>query len=170
MRCRYVLSVVASIILGLVFTIAGAGKLLNLAETDSIPYSPDAVSLAPILASGFSAWFPPVVELILGLLLIIGVATRLMATFSSVLIAIYIGYNGWMIGHGRAYEPCGCLGIFDRIFAGDLSTMQSLFIDVGLLILAAIILFACPGDFFAIRPRFLKSSKRAGSLEGRKVT
>ncbi len=154
-RCRYWVSVGASIVLGLIFGIAGLGKLLRQAETYRIFYASDKALLTPALAGVLSVWLPRI-ELIVGLLLIIGVATKLIVIFSSVLIAAFIANNSWLLSQGLGYEPCGCFGILEIIFRGSLSTTGALYLDIGMLALAFMAIFWYPGNLLTTRLWFFE--------------
>ena len=163
MRCKYWAGIAASIVLGLIFAISGSGKLpvqdefLKILLTTSF-FHPVLVHIA--------AHYLPWAELILGLLLIIGVATKIMSSFCAVLILAFIANNSWLIFHGQGYEPCGCLGILDRLIEGNLSTMQSLYLDIGMLALVVIILLSHPGSFLTIRPWFFEEARIGGDEGG----
>ena len=79
MRKRYWIGIAAGIILGLIFIISGLGKVLYQAEflASMLPKS----LLTPLLASLVS-YVLPAAELLLGLLLITGVAGRIAASLS----------------------------------------------------------------------------------------
>jgi len=155
MRYRYWASVVASIILGLILFAAGLGKLLLQAGTFGIFFTPDKVILTPALAGAISIWLPPV-ELIVGLLLIVGVATKAIAIFSSVLIVAFITNNGWLLSQGLGHEPCDCFGILEMILSGGLSTEGALYMDIGMLTLAFVVVFCYPRKLFTTRFWFLE--------------
>ena len=155
---RYLLTLGAGIVLGLIFVISGVGKLLGqsafLLSIESAAFVPPSVAI--IIAD----WLPWV-ELILGACLIIGIATQLVALFSVVLIAAFVFHNSWMIGHGLRNEPCHCLGVFEQVFQGQLSTIGALYVDIGLFILALVIYFCYRGSFFDVRPWFLRRGRVA---------
>ena len=156
MRYRYWVGIGAGIILGLIFIAAGLGKLLQQAENFKIFYTPPISFLPPALANSISIWLPSI-ELLLGLLLISGIAARLTASFSSVLIAAFIAYNSWLLGQGLGYEPCAsCFGIWETIFMGELSTTGALYLDIVMLALAFVTVFCYPGNFLTVRPWFLE--------------
>jgi len=91
---------------------------------------------------------------VLGSLLIIGIATKLMASFSAVLIVAFIANNSWMIYHGLGGEPCGCAGVIENL--GMMSVIDSLYLDMGMLVLVLIILFCYLDNFLTIRPWFFR--------------
>ncbi len=84
---KYPLAVGASLILGLILGTAGLSKVLNPAETFKIfldPFNPFPGLFTPEIARMVIIWLPRI-ELVVGLLLITGVAARLVAAFSSLL-------------------------------------------------------------------------------------
>ena len=153
MRYRQWIGVGAGIILGLIFVAAGLGKLLQ-AEAFKIFFNPFPSALAPAFAEAVFVWLPSI-ELIVGLLLIIGVAAKLMAAFSSVLIAGFMANNSWLLSRGLRYEPCGCFGWVEA----KLSIVGALYLDIGMLALVLIILFCYQGDFFNSYPWFWRKGE-----------
>jgi len=162
MRNRYWAGIGASIILGLIFIASGLGKLPYQGEFLAIILS--GSFLTPLLAHIVGRWLPAI-EIVLGLLLIFGIATKFMASLSSVLIAAFIAHNSWVINHGLGHKPCGCLGALERLLLGEFSTTEALYMDIGMLALVLIILLSYPGNFFTIRPWFLRGGKIAKEQE-----
>lgn len=152
----------AGIALGLIFVVAAIGKLLDQggALRFKVFFTPFIDLLTPAFIRAFFIWLPWI-ELILGSLLIIGIAARLVAALASLLIAGFISNNAWLLAHGLGYEPCGCFGILDRIINAKLSTSGSLYIDIAMLALIAVILFCYQGSFLNIYPWFLARGKIA---------
>ncbi len=144
----------ASIILGIIFVAAAIGKFLvsNQLLATEIHLQ---MFMTPELAALVSNTVPWI-ELILGLLLVTGVVSKLAAALSLPLIAGFLFTNSWLITHGLAYEPCGCLGVVEKLLKVKLSTLDSLVFDIVLLALVAIILGCYPGRFLRTRPWFLK--------------
>ena len=153
MRYKYWIGVGASIILGLIFLISGLGKLLSEAESFKTIFNPFPDVLAPVFANAVFSWLP-YIEVIVGLLLIIGIAAKLMAVFSSVLIAGFITNNSWLFSRGLGYEPCECFGIMERIIHVELSTLGALYLDIGMLALVLIILLCYQSNFLDTHPWF----------------
>ena len=158
MRYRRWVAIGASIILGIIFVTSGLGKLLQQGETFRIFYTSDTTFLTPALADTISVWLPPI-ELIVGLLLIVGIATKLIAIFSSVLIVGFITNNSWLISQGLGYEPCDCLGIIERILQVELSSVGALYMDIGMLALAFVAVFCYPRKLLTTRLWFLGTGK-----------
>ena len=160
MRYKFWAGVGASILLGLIFLASGLGKLLSQEEflTVIIPKT----FLTPFMANLVAHWLPWV-EVVLGFLLIFGIASKLMASLSTVLTIAFIVNNSWLISHGLGYEPCGCFGTFERMFLGELSTIESLYLDIGLLALIAVIWLFYPRNPLAIRPWFIEKPGTTGN-------
>ena len=97
----------------------------------------------------------PWIELVVGLLLILGVWRREAALLAAVLLFVFLGAIGWNLARGHAVD-CGC---FDVRSAGKtpeqlLSEMKWVLVrDVGLLLLAAQVLLATSPRFSARRMR-----------------
>ncbi len=151
MRYRYWIAFGASILLALVFITSGVGKLMGqsafLLALSTYIISPDA-------AAWVTSWLPWV-ELVLGACLLVGIFPQIAAGISTLLIAAFIMHNGWMIANGFGHEPCGCLGVLERLFTGELSTMGSLYVDIALVILALAVYFCYPGRLLNTRPWFM---------------
>ena len=157
-RNKHGIGVGAGIILGLIFAVAGLGKLLHQAEAFELFFFPDF--LTPALAKAVFIWLPRV-ELIIGLLLITGLAAKLVTTFSLVLILGFITNNVWLLIQGLGDKPCGCFGMAERIAQAKLSILGALYLDVVMLVLVLIILVCYQGNFFNIYPWFLAGGKIA---------
>ena len=160
MRGKHWLAIGAGILLGLIFVAAGLGKLLQPSEAFKIFFTSYPTSLQGFLTPAFFKaifiWLPRI-ELTVGLLLIIGIVVKSMAALSSVLIAGFMANNSWLISQGLGYEPCSdCFGMLERIIQARLSTVGALYIDIGMLVLALIILFYYPGNFLTACPWFLR--------------
>ena len=157
MRYKHWLGLGAIIILGIIFCISGIGKLLAQTEFFETPFVAYLDFLTLDQARLLFNWLP-YVELAVGSLLIVGFATKLIAALSSLLIAAFITNNVWFITHGMGFKPCGCLGIFDRLFQNKLSTQQSLYIDIAMLALILITFLCYQRNFTNIYPWFLKKN------------
>ncbi|MFC1872020.1 MauE/DoxX family redox-associated membrane protein [Chloroflexota bacterium] len=129
------------------------GQNVFLLEISSFILNPVVVNVI----SGALPW----VEIVLGVCLLAGVLTQIVSGVSILLIASFIFHNSWMISQGLGYEPCSCLGVFEKLFGGKLSTTGSLYIDIGLLILALAVYFGYQGKLLNMRPWFLKRDKTA---------
>ena len=144
----------ASLFLGAIFVVAGFGKLFTTAEGLERIFNPFPSFLTPAVTDTFFSWLP-YMEIIIGLLLIIGVVPRLAGVVSILLIAGFITNNAWVLGQGLGYEPCSCFGVFNRILGIKVSTTQALCLDIIMLALALTTVFGLQSRFFTLRPRFL---------------
>ena len=145
---------VAGIVLGIIFVAAGFGKLLTDVEGFTKIFNPFPGFLASAFADAIFIWLP-YLEIVIGLLLIIGVLPKLMAVISAVLIVGFITDKVWLLSQGLGYEPCTCFGVLDRILGVEISTTGSLYLDVIMLVLVIIILFWHKSSFFNIYPQFV---------------
>jgi len=151
MRRKYWLAIGASILLGLIFFTFGLGKIPY--QTQFLVFIFHKSFLTPLLAHQIAHWLPWI-EVVLGSLLIIGIATKLMASFSALLIVAFIANNSWLIYRGLGDEPCGCPGEIANL--GRMSVIDSLYLDMGMVVLVLIILFCYPGSFLTTRPWFFR--------------
>jgi len=143
----------ASVLLGLTLLVSGSGKL------------PGQTEFIDILLQSF--WTPPVayfigyclpwVEIILGVLLLVGSLPRIAAGLCLPLIAGFIANNSWALSQGMEQFPeCGqCFGILEE-WLGAISPLQALSLDIVLFCLALIVLLFHPSDFLSFRPWFIK--------------
>ncbi|UCG09852.1 MAG: DoxX family protein [Dehalococcoidia bacterium] len=142
----------AAIVLGLVFLLAGAGKLFNEYDVFFIFFTPFADFVLPF-APLIYLWLP-VIEIAVGLLLISGILARPAAVLAVGLIAIFIANNSWLIAHGFGAEPCGCFGVLEELARVRMLTIGALVLDVVMLLLALATLFLAPVSFFNINTWF----------------
>ena len=97
----------------------------------------------------------PWIELVVGILLIVGAWRREAAVVATLLLLVFLGAIGWNLARGHAID-CGC---FDVRSAGKtpgelLSDMKWVLVrDVGLLMLAAQVLLATSPQFSGRRMR-----------------
>ena len=144
-------AVAAGIILGLIFLIAGLGKLLNQTQSFLIFVFPEFLPAA--LDTFIFRWLPGI-EVAIGALLIIGSAARLIACLSLVLTASLIVNNSVLFIQGFGDKPCGCFGAAERWAQYRLSVAGALYIDVIMLILGILVLLFYRGGFFSPYPWF----------------
>ena len=109
------ISLVGRVVLGVVWIIAGWSKISDLAASGR---AVNAYRLLPYDAATFLGAVLPFVEIALGALLILGLATRLAAIVSTVvLVAFIVGIaSAWARG---LRIDCGCFG-----GGGDLAASQ----------------------------------------------
>ena len=130
------------ITLGVVFIISGAGKLPELAtfvaeveDADVLPHA-----LATVYGNAL-----PYVEIVIGVLLILGLLQRFAAGIGGLSALSFIIGNSFRI-HRGLYGECGCFG---GIAALQFSTGEALIIDCVLLLLALQILLH-KGEFLSL--------------------
>lgn len=155
-RIRDIITMVASIFVGLTLLISGTGKLL---EFGMIPGQtaefigfilPDALLTPTTVFFIYDILIPyiiPVLELALGVSLLMGFVPRLVATICIPLTWIFMANNVFSISRGiNKYDECPCFGIWGKIF-GTMTPVQSLIYDIVLFGLALVIIFIYTGGF-----------------------
>ena len=171
-------SLVAAILLGLIFIASGTGKLFGDIETSAQVISfindilPEALLIPPVIYFIYNILVPylfPIAELVLGVCLLIGFVPALAALLSLPLLLVFMATNIWALVVG-GYETCaGCFGIWEEIF-GHLSPTQSLIIDILMVVLALLIICMRPGKFLTSRRPvvllFMRRADAAGSKDG----
>jgi uncharacterized membrane protein YphA (DoxX/SURF4 family) len=158
MSLKHRISIWASLLLGIIFAAAGFGKLFTPAEGFKTIFNPFPGFMATAFSDAVFNWLP-YLEIVIGLLLIIGIMPRFMAVLGALLIAGFITNNAWLLSQGAGYEPCTCFGVLDRILGVELSTTGSLYLDIVMLVMVLIVIFGHQGSFFNIRPRSLAQGK-----------
>jgi len=151
MRYRYWIAFVASILLALVFLTSGVGKLMG---QSAFLLTLSTWLISENVAAWVASWLPWV-EIVLGLCLLVGIFPQIAAGITALLVAAFAMHNGWMIGQGLGYEPCHCLGVLEQMM-GEMSTVTSLYVDIGLIVLALAVYFCYPGRVLNTRPWFLR--------------
>ena len=138
------------VILGSVWVVFGAAKLGDLARSvdDVRAYQLLPPGVEPIVGSAL-----PLLEVILGLILLVGAATRFAAIATVVLLAAYITAIASAAARGLRID-CGCLGSGGVLDVSE-NTSYSLDIarDVVLLLLAGV-LALWPQSRWALETRF----------------
>ena len=132
------ISTVARLGLAAVFLIAGATKIGDLAESGR---AVNAYRLMPYDAAKVAGAAQPFLEIAIGLLLLIGIATRLVAAIAAVLLVVFIAgiVSAWARG---LRIDCGCFSSGGDLGAGQLPTYgREVLRDVGFLVLAGILLW-----------------------------
>jgi len=154
---RSVICVVACLTIGAVFIFSGTGKLAGLGQipgqTEFLDrFIPDFLltpEFARFIGLVFIPWILPIGEILVGLALVIGIWPRLMAIIIILLSLGFMANNSYMIASGLdKYPTCECFGVWEEWFGG-LTPIQSMYIDVGLFILALLIIILLPGPFLA---------------------
>lgn len=150
---RNLLSLAAGLALALILLAAGVGKLLAQTEFAGVllvqTFLPEGIAKLV----GYSV---PIAEITIGGFLLVGFYPKLMAVLSLPLSFTFMANNVWLLGLGLECPTCPhCFGKLEEIF-GPLSTWQALYLDIGMVLLAAIVLIFFPGGFFPSRLWFGK--------------
>lgn len=146
---RYWFSGLAMILLGMTFIVAATGKLMMGSASFDLFAFPSFVPQA--LAKAIYASLP-YVELVIGGLLIIGIAVRLAVSLSALLIVGFVTSNILLINLGVS-DCAGCFGVM-----GSFTPAATLFMDGIMAALAMVILLCYRGGFFNRIPWFLEAA------------
>lgn len=159
-RAIAIVSLVASILVGVTILAAGTGKAIGFGEIpgQTVEFIGDVLPKAFINSTTvfliydiFIPYVIPGVEMILGIFLLIGFVPRLAAVLSLPLTVAFMANNIWAIRGGLDKFPdCACFGIWEELFGG-LTPVQALGYDIGLLVLAVVIILLHPGVFLSSR-------------------
>lgn len=154
---RLLITVGPCVFLGLIIAVSGTGKLPGQTEfVDVLLGSFWTPTIAKIIAHGL-----PWVELILGVLLLLGIFPRIAAALCLPFIAGFMASNAWAISHGETFHQCGCFGIFEELF-GSMTPWQAMGMDIVMLCLALIIVLFHPSRFFTFQWWFTKQKENEG--------
>jgi uncharacterized membrane protein YphA (DoxX/SURF4 family) len=151
------ITLVPLLFLGLILLISGTGKLPGQAEfADVLLQSFWGPTMGFLIAS-----LLPWAEVVLGVALLLWIFPRIAAILTLPLVLGFIANNSWALSQGMDKFPkCGyCFGIFEEFF-GAVSPLQSLIIDIALLIAALLIILFHPGGFLSFRPWFLRWKRK----------
>ncbi|MFC1903894.1 MauE/DoxX family redox-associated membrane protein [Chloroflexota bacterium] len=159
---KYWIAIGASIILGLIFILSGLGKMLNQPDAVRIFFFPLSTFLTSALNKVVLIWLPRI-EFLMGVLLIFGIAVKLLGALSSVLIAGFITHNILLIQQGLWARACNCFGKLAVVPYTGLSIAGALVLDVVMLALVVIILFWYRSNFFNFYPWFWGKVKSWGN-------
>ena len=147
-RVLNVVGTLARLGLAAVWLVSG---LLKVVDPDQTYVAVRAYDVLPKLGVSVVAGVLPWFELALGLLLLLGVGTRLVAWLSVGLLVAFIAGVSQAWARGLSID-CGCFGGGGAVAAGQTQYVQELLRDTGFMVLAV---------WLAVRPRTL------GSLDGR---
>jgi len=87
----------------------------------------------------------PFLEVAFGLLVLVGIGTRLMGVLSGLLLLVYIAGVAQSWARGLTID-CGCFGHGGQVAAGQTQYPQEILRDIGFIVLAA---------WLTVRPRTL---------------
>lgn len=125
-------STAARVVLGGVFLVAGALKVI---DPQSSVAAVRAYRLLPSSLATIVGWGLPFAEIALGVLLLVGIATRLVAVASAVLLLVLIAAVISAAARGLSID-CGCFGGGGDVAPGQTAYGIEIVRDVGLLLLA----------------------------------
>ncbi|MGC4849899.1 MauE/DoxX family redox-associated membrane protein [Micromonospora sp. DT15] len=131
------LGIAARLGLAAVWLVAGASKVSDLAASGRAvnAYQVMPYDVATVIGAAL-----PFVELALGVLLLLGLATRLVAGVSAALLVVFIAGIASAWARGLAID-CGCFGSGGQLAAGQApSYLPEILRDLGFLVLAGFLL------------------------------
>ena len=131
-RIRDVLGVLSRLVLAAVLLISGVIKALDARETI---VAVRAYQLVPESLVGAVAAVLPYLEIALGLLLLIGLATRLAAVLAAVVMVVFVAAVTSAAARGLSID-CGCFGGGGEVAAGQTAYTAEILRDLGLLAMA----------------------------------
>jgi uncharacterized membrane protein YphA (DoxX/SURF4 family) len=125
-------STAARLVLGAVFLTAGGLKVI---DPQSAVAAVDAYRLLPSSVATIVGWGLPFAEMALGLLLLAGVATRVVAVVAALLLLVFIAAVASAAARGLSID-CGCFGGGGEVAPGQTAYGREIIRDIGLLLLA----------------------------------
>jgi uncharacterized membrane protein YphA (DoxX/SURF4 family) len=150
------LSTAARVILGVVWIVAGVSKIGDLAASGR---SVAAYRIFSFETSRFIGAVLPFVEIALGLLLLLGLATRLAASVSAVLLLVFIAGIASVWARGLRID-CGCFGNGGDLAANERPAYFTETVrDIGLLLVAGFLAWF-PVSRFSLDARLLDGGPR----------
>lgn len=135
---------VARLILGGVLIAAGALKIGN--PADSV-VAVKAYQLLPESIAVAVGYALPILEIVVGVLLVVGLLTRVAAVVAALLMLAFVFGIGWAWAKGLRID-CGCFGGGGQLGAGQEPTyLLDILRDFGLVLLGAWVARFPPGRF-----------------------
>lgn len=132
-RVKDVLGLLARLILGGVLVYAGAVKV---GKPLTSQRAVQAYDVLPYDLAGWVGLILPFAEIVLGLLLVLGLFTRLAAAISALLMAAFIVGIAQAWARGLTID-CGCFGGGGQVTAGETAYPQEIARDLGLVLCGA---------------------------------
>lgn len=139
-RLPDLIGLLARLTLGVVLLVAGG---LKVSSPASSALAVRAYKILPYDFAGYVGYALPVVEILIGLLLIAGLLTRASAAAGGLLMLAFIIGISWAWAHGYSID-CGCFGGGGTIAASQTQYPLEVLRDSGLVALAA---------WLVVRPR-----------------
>lgn len=171
-RIRFIISLVAIIIIALTLIASGSGKAIGFGDIpgqtvdfigDVLPEAFITPTTVFLIYQVFIPYILPGAELLLGILLLVGLVPRLLAVICLPLTMVLMANNIWAIRQGLDKFPdCACFGIWEKIFGG-LTPVQALGYDIVLFALAIVIIVLYPGGFLSSREWLTRLFKKTAA-------
>ncbi len=140
------LGTVLRLLLGVVFVIAGWTKVTDLAGSGR---AVNAYQLMPFGVARVIGAALPFVEIVVGLLLIVGLATRVVAALTAALLAVYIFGISSAWARGLSID-CGCFSKGGQLAPGQHPDYRWDIVRDSLLLIAALFVVVYPRTRFAL--------------------
>ena len=140
MRALDLIGLLVRVGLAAVWLVSGAIKVSDLNQTY---IAVQAYDLLPAGAVSVVAAGLPFLELVLGVLLLAGLGTRVVAIVSGIVLLAFIGGVAQSWARGLTID-CGCFGGGGQVTAGETQYPQEIARDIGFLLLAV---------WLTVRPR-----------------
>jgi len=139
-RLPDLIGLLVRLILGVVLLVAGGAKITSPASS---ALAVRAYKILPYDVAGYVGYALPVVEILIGLLLVAGLFTRVAAIVGGLLMLAFIVGISWAWAHGYSID-CGCFGGGGTIAASQTQYPLEVLRDVGLVVCAV---------WLVVRPR-----------------
>ena len=136
-RLPDVIGLAARLILGVALIWAGAAKVTNPALSQ---LAVRAYKLLNYDVAGYVGLALPILEILVGLLLVVGLLTRWSALAGGLLMVAFIFGISWAWAHGYSID-CGCFGGGGTIAAAQTQYPKEILRDVGFAACAAWLVF-----------------------------
>ena len=140
------LGTLARLLLGMVFVVAGATKVSDLAGSGR---AVNAYQLMPFAVAKIVGAALPFVEIALGILLLVGLATRAVATIVAALLAVYIFGVASVWARGLSID-CGCFSKGGQLAPGQHPSYLWDVVRDSLLLAVAVLLVVYPRTRLAL--------------------
>ena len=159
-RYLYWPGILATIMLGIILAVAGIGKILSGTSGYDAYLLP---SFIPEALTGVAYVVIPYIEVVVGLLLIIGIGVKLATSISAGLITCFVTSNLYLMSIGVG--TCGdCFGV-----GGGLTVYAALVIDGLMALMVAVIFLSNRGSYFNIIPWYLTGHTVTGDARARRI-
>ena len=145
------IGLLARLTLGGVLFVAG---YLKIGTPDKSQMAVRAYEILPISVANFLGLILPPVEIVIGILLIVGALTRVMAALGGITMFIFIIAIGQAWARGLDID-CGCFGGGGAVAPGETKYLQEILRDIGLVFLAGY-LFRYPLTKFSLDKNLTK--------------